>query len=58
MAKNENASAIMKELLLNLFKYANPILNTLLGFKVTGRRLCMWLCSAGHDNGKPYRDNR
>ena len=35
MAKNGNASAIMKELLLNLFKYANPILNTVLGFKAT-----------------------
>ena len=31
MAKNGNASAIMKELLSNLFKYANPILNTALG---------------------------
>ena len=28
MAKNVNASAIMKELLSNLFKYANPIRNT------------------------------
>ena len=36
MAKNGNASAIMKELLLSLFKYANPILNTVLGFKATG----------------------
>ena len=35
MAKNGNASAIMIELLLNLFKYANPILNTVLGFKAT-----------------------
>ena len=43
MAKNGNASAIMKELLLNLFKYANTILNTVLGFKATGSRLCMWL---------------
>ena len=40
MAKNGNASAIMKELLLNLFKYANPILNTVLGFKATGSRQC------------------
>ena len=32
MAKNGNGSAIMKELS-NLFKYANPILNTALGFK-------------------------
>ena len=40
MAKNVNASAIMKELLSNLFKYANPILNTVLGFKATGSRLC------------------
>ena len=43
MAKNGNASAIMKELLSNLFKYPNPILNTVLGFKATGSRLCMWL---------------
>ena len=43
MPKNGNASAIMKELLSNLFKYANPILNTVLGFKATGSRLCMWL---------------
>ena len=39
MAKNGNASAIMKELLSNLVKYANPILNTVLGFKDTGSRL-------------------
>ena len=39
MAKNGNASAIMKELLSNLFKYANQILNTVLGFKATGSRL-------------------
>ena len=43
MAKNGNASAIMKGLLSNLFKYANPILNTVLGFKAIGSRLCMWL---------------
>ena len=43
MAKNGNASAVMKELLSNLFKYANQILNTVLGFKATGSRLCMWL---------------
>ena len=41
MAKNGNASAIMKELLSDLFKYANPILNTALGFKAPGSRLCM-----------------
>ena len=35
MAKTGNASAIMKELLTNLLKYANPILNTVLGFKAT-----------------------
>ena len=39
MAKNGNASALMKELLSNLFKYANPILNTVLGFNATGSRL-------------------
>ena len=33
MAKIGNASAIMKELLSNLLKHANPILNTVLGFK-------------------------
>ena len=38
MAKIENASAIIKELLSNLLKYANPILNTVLGFKATGSR--------------------
>ena len=43
MAKIGNASAIMKELLLTLLKYANPILNTVLSFKATGSRLCMWL---------------
>ena len=32
MAKIGNASAIMKELLSNLLKYSNPILNTVLGF--------------------------
>ena len=49
MAKNGNASAIMKELLLNLFKYANPILNTVLGFKATGSRLCMWVWTLSND---------
>ena len=49
MAKNGNASAIIKELLSNLFKYANPILNTVLGFKVTGSRLCMWLWTLSND---------
>ena len=33
MAKIGNAIAIMEELLSNLLKYANPILNTVLGFK-------------------------
>ena len=48
MAKN--GSAIMKELLLNLFKYANPIQNTALGFKDPGSRLCMWLLTLGNDS--------
>ena len=43
MAKNGNASAIMKELLLNLFKYANPILNTVFGFKATGSKQAMYV---------------
>ena len=50
MAKNGNASAIMKELLSNLFKYANPILNTVLGFKAIGSRLCMWLWTLSNDS--------
>ena len=50
MAKNGNASAIMKELLSNLFKYANPILNTVLGFKATDRRLCKWLYTFSNDS--------
>ena len=50
MAKNGNASAIMKELLLNLFKYANPILNAVLGFKATGSRLSMWLWIVSNDS--------
>ena len=50
MAKNGNASAIMKELLSNLFKYANPILNTVLGFKATGSRLCMWIWTLSNDS--------
>ena len=50
MAKNGNASAIMKELLSNLFKYADPILNTALGFKAPGSRLCMWLCTLSNDS--------
>ena len=50
MAKNGNASAIMKELLSNLLKYANPILNTVLGFKATGSRLCMWLWTLSNDS--------
>ena len=49
MAKIENASAIMKELS-NLLKYANPILNTVLGFKATGSRLCMWLWTLSNDS--------
>ena len=50
MAKNGNTSAIMKELLSNLFKYANPILNTVLGFKATGSRLCIWLWTLSNDS--------
>ena len=50
MAKNGNASAIMKELLSNLFKYANLILNTVLGFKATGSSLCMWLWTLSNDS--------
>ena len=50
MAKNGNASAIMKELLLNLLKYANPILNRVLGFKATGSRLCMWIWALSNDS--------
>ena len=50
MAKNGNASAIMKELLLNLFKYGIPILNTVLGFKATASRLRMWLCTLSNDS--------
>ena len=45
MAKIEKASAIMKELLSNLLKYDNPILNTVLGFKATGSR---HVCGYGH----------
>ena len=50
MAKNGNAAAIMKELLSNLFKYANPILNTVLGFRATGSRLYMWLWTLSNDS--------
>ena len=50
MAKNGNASAIIKELLSILFKYANPILNTVLGGKATGSRLCMWLWTLSNDS--------
>ena len=50
MAKNGNASAIMKELLLKLFKHANPILNTVLGFKATGSRLRMLLWTLSNDS--------
>ena len=50
MAKNGNASAIMKKILSNLFKYANPILNTVLGFKATVSRLCMWLWTLSNDS--------
>ena len=50
MAKIGNASAIMKELLSNLLKYANPILSTILGFKATGSRLCMWLWTLSNDS--------
>ena len=50
MAKNGNASAIMKELLSNLLMYSNPILNTVLGFKATCSRLCMWLWALSNDS--------
>ena len=50
MAKNGKASAIMKELLSNFFKHANPIINTVLGFKATGSRLCMWLWTLSNDS--------
>ena len=46
MAKNWYASAIMKELLSNLFKYANPILNTVFGFKATGS----WLWTLSNES--------
>ena len=49
MAKNGNASAIMKKSLSNIFKYANPMLNTVLGFKATGSRQCMWLWTLSND---------
>ena len=49
MAKNGNGSAIMKELS-NLYKYANPILNTAFGFKDPDSRLCMWLLTLGNDS--------
>ena len=48
MAKIGYASAIIKELLSNLFKYAIPILNRALGFKAPGSRLCMWLWTLGN----------
>ena len=50
MAKIGNASAIMKELLSNLLKYANQILNAVLSFKATGSRLCMWLWTLSNDS--------
>ena len=50
MAKNGNASPIMKELLSNFFKYANPILNTVLGSKAKGSRLCVWLWTLSKDS--------
>ena len=49
MAKNGNGSAIMKKLS-NLFKYANPILSTALGFKDPDSRLCMWLLTLSNDS--------
>ena len=49
MAKNVNGIAIMKELP-NLFTYANPILNTALGFKDPDSRLCMWLLTLSNDS--------
>ena len=54
MAKNGNASAMMKELLSNLFKYANPILNTALGFKATGSRLCIWQWTLSNDSASQH----
>ena len=42
MAKNGNASAIMKELLSSLVKYSNTSLNTVLGFKAG------YVCGYGH----------
>ena len=54
MAKNGNVSVIMKESLLNLFKYANPILNTALGFKATGSRLCIWLWTLSNDSASQH----
>ena len=50
MAKNGNLSAIMKELLSNWLKYANPIINTVLDFKATFSRLCMWLWTLSNDS--------
>ena len=50
MAKIGSASAIMKELLSNLLKYANPILNTVLRFKATGSRLFMLLWILSNDS--------
>ena len=45
MAKNGNACAIMEKLLSNLFKYANPILNTVL---VSKPQAAGYICGYGH----------
>ena len=46
MAKNGNASA-MKELLLNFLKYANLILNTVLGNQVSKPQAAGYVCGYG-----------
>ena len=50
MAKNGNASAIMKKRS-NLFKYANPILNTVLGLKP---QAAGYVCGYGHSAMTQY----
>ena len=47
MAKIGNASSIMKELS-NLLKFANPILNTVLGFKAWKPQAAGYVCGYGH----------
>ena len=49
MAKIKNASAIMKELLSNLLKYANPILNTVSKPEAAG-----YVCGYGHSAMTQY----